>query len=192
MKHVKYLSIFIILSLLGFYIGSQSEILGQGLLFAEVEERGPASPDVRNQELFLEAFSTTVDKVMSMTSVDGIELCELIGDLDKYTVRLSAAGMSSGDLATQLSIEGRCITRGKLVVFDSTICDETDIYNKLRPGLSGGSGAVTTGYNLDSTIPFDKLSFVVSSLTVIYNDGVEEEPALGELPTLYSCGEPVE
>jgi hypothetical protein len=190
-KQLKYFSIFMILSLLGFYIGSQSEISGQGLFFAEVEDRGPASPETELEKFFSQRSSTRENDIISMTSVEGVDYCELIEGVDKYELVLTAEGVKSGDLNVQISLRGDCDTQRSLVIFDASICDMTRPYEAFKRGFYGHNEVVIQGRNLDMSIPMRALTYFISSLEITYDDEKKEtvEPSLDEVKMLYSCKE---
>ncbi len=190
MKKVKYSIIFIILALIGFYIGSSSEIIGEGLRFAEVENRGPASPVTQLQEVFSSLHFEVGPESVFLTTAGGDNYCEFIEGLDEYTVHLIAEGVSSGDKEIKLSFSGSCSAQRKVVVFDKAVCDFNRSYSDFLNGFYGSDDSFVKGYDLDSNIPMRALEFYISLIEVAYNNDLINEEVMtpgDEVKSLFSC-----
>ncbi len=185
MKHFIYFFIFLLLSGAGFYLGSQSNIPGQGLFFANIDGRGPASPQTQLQEAFSHSGLKDEKGLVSLiTAVESESFCDVIDDILEFSAIVEAEGVKESGEAVSLSLKGDC-SRGEIVVFDKSVCDVES--GSLRNGFETASGFFVEAVNL--FLPVNKLRFSLASLSLTYRDGSQEmvSPSLDEIKLSFSC-----
>lgn len=169
-------------------MGPQSNILRQGLFFAEVNEREPASPQTPLQKAFENIGLRDERGIISLvTKVEekSLSLCEPIDGILEYQAIMVVEGlMESGELVSLL-IDGDCLGREKIVIFDRSICNISR--EQLREGLSLSEGRSLKIKNF--FVPIERVSFFLSALKVSYRDGTQETiiPTPGEIRLSNPC-----
>lgn len=158
----------------GFYLGSQSIILG----------RGPASPMSQLKKAFSSSEIRHDGGLHTLMTSDGDSICSALDGVEKYKVVVQAAGVSISDHPAELIITGDCFGKEEVVVFEDALCNRSleQINDEAIEGRS------FQAINFPAAI--NKLSFFLSSLEITYKGEDEKEtvtPPLNKEKNIFSC-----